>query len=151
VLGSIGLTSFGLGGLGMIYLAITWVINWFLPRSFEPLHQRPLLIYSVAALLLGTQMLTMGFLAELFTAHNARHSDEYSIAETIQPPEKPAAIAGVHAADGRGRRGGVRPHLPCGTCFRAGHVPGRGGQIARRPAARLAENAARANADVLVE
>ena len=65
-----------------------------MPGSFLPLHQRPLLIYSVAALLLGTQMLTMGFLAELFTAHNARHSDEYSIAETIQPPEKPAAPNG---------------------------------------------------------
>ena len=94
VLGSIGLTSFALGGLGMIYLAITWIIRQFEPTMFEPLHQRPLLIYYVAALLLGTQMLTMGFLAELFTAHNARHSDEYSIAETTQPPEKPAAPDG---------------------------------------------------------
>jgi dolichol-phosphate mannosyltransferase len=82
VLGSIGLTSFVLGALGMAWLAVTWVIRQFYPTQFEPLHQRPLLIYSVAALLLGTQMLTMGFLAELFTAHNARHKDEYSIAET---------------------------------------------------------------------
>jgi glycosyltransferase involved in cell wall biosynthesis len=81
VLGSIGLTSFVLGALGMTWLAITWVIRQYDPTQFEPLHQRPLLIYSVAALLLGTQMLTMGFLAELFTAHNARHKDEYSIAE----------------------------------------------------------------------
>src|SRR5262245_56832600 len=85
VLGSIGLTSFLLGGLGMIWLAITWIIRQFDPGRFEPLHQRPLLIYSVAALLLGTQMLTMGFLAELFTAHNARHRDDYSVAETTDP------------------------------------------------------------------
>ena len=89
VLGSIGLTSFLLGALGMAWLAITWVINRIEPGSFQPLHERPLLIYSVAALLLGTQMLTMGFLAELFTAHNARHKDEYSIAETTHPADKP--------------------------------------------------------------
>jgi dolichol-phosphate mannosyltransferase len=86
VLGSIGLTSFFLGALGMTWLAITWVIRQFDPTKFEPLHQRPLLIYSVALLLLGTQMLTMGFLAELLTAHNARHKDEYSIAETTDKP-----------------------------------------------------------------
>jgi glycosyltransferase involved in cell wall biosynthesis len=82
VLGSIGLTAFLLGAFGMAWLAVTWVINYFRPESFLPLHQRPLLIYAVAALLLGTQMLTMGFIAELLTAHNARHADEYSIAET---------------------------------------------------------------------
>ncbi len=82
VLGSIGLAAFGLGMLGMIWLAITWVIRLFHDDWFLPLHQRPLLIYSVAALLLGTQMLSLGFIAELLTAHNARHADEYSIAET---------------------------------------------------------------------
>lgn len=82
ILGTIGLGAFGLGVLGLAWLAITWVIRLFQPDWFLPLHQRPLLIYSVAALLLGTQMLTMGFIAELLTAHNARHADEYSIAET---------------------------------------------------------------------
>ncbi|MFL5339199.1 MAG: glycosyltransferase family 2 protein [Gemmataceae bacterium] len=80
VLGSIGLAAFALGLLGMAWLAITWVIRLFHPDWFEPLHQRPLLIYSVAALLLGTQMLTIGFLAELVT-HQSRHEDEYSVAE----------------------------------------------------------------------
>jgi glycosyltransferase involved in cell wall biosynthesis len=91
ILGSIGLASFGLGALGMIWLAITWIIRQFEPEWFLPLHQRPLLIYAVAALLLGTQMLTMGFLAELFTAHNARGIDEYSISETTGAPDKKAA------------------------------------------------------------
>jgi glycosyltransferase involved in cell wall biosynthesis len=86
VLGSIGLTSFALGALGMAWLAVTWVIRLFRPDWFLPLHERPLLLYSVAALLLGTQMLTMGFLAELFTAHQARQADEFSIAETTHPP-----------------------------------------------------------------
>jgi len=91
VLGSIGLTSFSLGLLGMTWLAITWVIRLFDPTLFLPLHERPLLLYAVAALLLGTQMLTMGFLAELLTAHNARHSDEYSVAETTDGADKPIA------------------------------------------------------------
>jgi glycosyltransferase involved in cell wall biosynthesis len=82
ILGTIGLGALGLGVLGLAWLAITWLIRLFEPDWFLPLHQRPLLIYSVAALLLGTQMFSMGFIAELLTAHNARHADEYSIAET---------------------------------------------------------------------
>ncbi|MCX7700434.1 MAG: glycosyltransferase family 2 protein [Gemmataceae bacterium] len=82
VLGTIGLLAFVLGGLGMTWLAMTWIVNEWRPGSYPPLHQRPLLIYSVAAVLLGLQMLTMGFLAELMTAHTAHLRDEYSIAET---------------------------------------------------------------------
>lgn len=82
VLGTIGLVAFVLGGLGMTWLAMTWIVNEWRPGSYPPLHQRPLLIYSVAAVLLGLQMLTMGFLAELLTAHTAHLRDEYSIAET---------------------------------------------------------------------
>jgi dolichol-phosphate mannosyltransferase len=85
VLGTTGLMFFFLGGLGMTWLAITWVIRLFEPTWFEPLHQRPLLLYSIAAFILGTQLLSMGFLAELLTAHNARHSDEFSIAEQTHP------------------------------------------------------------------
>lgn len=81
LLGSIGLMSFLGGNAGLLYLSITWIINWFEPETFLPLHQRPLLIYSVAALLLGAQMMTIGFLAELITAYLGRDEDGYSIAE----------------------------------------------------------------------
>src|SRR6516164_609497 len=49
LLGSIGLLSFVAGGLGLAYLTVTWIVNLWSPESFLPLHQRPLLIYSVAA------------------------------------------------------------------------------------------------------
>jgi len=49
--------------------------------SGEPLHQRPLLIYSLGALLLGGQLMSIGFLAELITAYHGRDVDTYSIAE----------------------------------------------------------------------
>jgi dolichol-phosphate mannosyltransferase len=100
LLGSIGLVSFFLGNLGLIYLAITWLINNLgygsLPadqRPFEPLHQRPLLIYSLAALLLGAQMMSIGFLAELITAYQGRDEERYSIAEEVEGTEttKPQA------------------------------------------------------------
>src|SRR5204863_3080722 len=81
LLGTIGLLSFSAGSLGLIYLAVTWLINWCWPSTFLPLHERPLLIHSVAALLLGAQMMSIGFLAELITAYQSRDEDSYSIAE----------------------------------------------------------------------
>jgi dolichol-phosphate mannosyltransferase len=81
LLGTIGLVSFLAGNLGLLYLAITWVINYFYPGTFLPLHERPLLIYALAALLLGAQMMSIGFLAELITAYQGRDEDSYSIAE----------------------------------------------------------------------
>jgi dolichol-phosphate mannosyltransferase len=81
LLGGIGLVSFLLGSLGLLYLAVTWLVNVVAPDSFLPLHQRPLLIYSAAALLLGAQMMSIGFLAELIIAYQSRDSDSYSVAE----------------------------------------------------------------------
>ena len=89
LLGTIGLASFLLGNLGLVYLGITWIINFFFEESarpFRPLHQRPMLIYAVAALLLGAQMMSIGFLAELITAYQGRDEDSYSIAEQTPPP-----------------------------------------------------------------
>ncbi|GIW82037.1 MAG: dolichol-phosphate mannosyltransferase [Gemmatales bacterium] len=83
LLGSIGLISFLLGNLGMAYLAVTWVIRLWDEQAYPPLHQRPLLLYAVAALLMGALMMSIGFLAELITAYQSRDEDSYSIAETL--------------------------------------------------------------------
>jgi glycosyltransferase involved in cell wall biosynthesis len=100
LLGSIGLASFLLGSLGMLYLGVTWVIRLSRPDLFEPLHQRPLLIYAVAALLLGAQMMSIGFLAELITAYQGQDEHSYSIAETTPAfrgrPEAPASQPTSH-------------------------------------------------------
>ncbi len=90
LLGSIGLVSFLAGNLGMAYLGITWLIRLGYPESFPPLHERPLLIYSVSALLIGAQMMSSGFLAELITAYQSRDEESYSIAEQTAP-HAPAA------------------------------------------------------------
>jgi dolichol-phosphate mannosyltransferase len=81
LLGSLGLVCFALGSLGMLYLGATWVVRLWYPEHFLPLHERPLLIYSLAALVLGAQMISIGFLAELITAYQSRDEDAYSIAE----------------------------------------------------------------------
>jgi dolichol-phosphate mannosyltransferase len=81
LLGSIGLFSFVAGNLAMLYLAITWFLTYFEVAEFQPLHQRPLLIYAVAATLLGAQMMSIGFLAELMTAYLSKDQESYSVKE----------------------------------------------------------------------
>jgi glycosyltransferase involved in cell wall biosynthesis len=88
VLGGIGLASFVLGNLGIIYLTATWIVNYYAPGQFLPLHERPLLLYSIAALIVGTQMMSIGFLAELITAYQGG-DDIYSIAEQTDVAEAP--------------------------------------------------------------
>ena len=89
LLGGLGLTSFVLGALVLLWLAIDWLgANVFKVWTYTPLHQRPLLIYALAALLLGAQLMCIGFLAELITAYQGREQDGYSIAE--RTPERNA-------------------------------------------------------------
>ncbi len=82
LLGTIGLISFLLGGFGLVYLAGYWVAGQLFPDwGLMPLHQRPAVIYSVGALLLGGQLMSIGFLAEMITSYQHRDSDTYSIAK----------------------------------------------------------------------
>jgi dolichol-phosphate mannosyltransferase len=82
LLGTVGLVSFLLGAAGLLYLAVYWILGQLNPEwNLTPLHQRPAMIYSMAALLLGVQLMSMGFLAELITAYQVRDADTYSIAE----------------------------------------------------------------------
>jgi glycosyltransferase involved in cell wall biosynthesis len=86
MLGGLGLVSFLLGSLGLLYLGVTWLVRLWYPDAFLPLHERPLLIYALAALLLGAQMMSIGFLAELVIAYTSRDEDTYSIADKTSPP-----------------------------------------------------------------
>ena len=83
LLGGIGLGAFGIGALGMIWMAIYWVLRMMFYPEWEPLHRRPIVLYSLGAMLLGAQLLCMGFLAELIISHNIQNSDKktYSIKE----------------------------------------------------------------------
>jgi dolichol-phosphate mannosyltransferase len=92
MLGSIGLLSFVAGNLGLAYLAVIWLIRLLFPdfakeysELSEPIHNRPLMIYAAAALLLGAQMMSIGFLAELMTAYMSKDQESYSVKERTSP------------------------------------------------------------------
>ena len=84
LLGTIGILSF-LGGLGgLTYLSIYWLLAQLYPDwHLVPLHQRPALYYSLGFLLMGSQFMSIGFLAELMTAHLGGSTATYSIRERL--------------------------------------------------------------------
>ena len=84
-LGSVGLTSFGIGSFSLLCLAFWWVVSRL--TSFEDfhMHDRPIVLYSVALMLLGVQLLSTGVIAELFIAYQNRIAKDYSIKERIDP------------------------------------------------------------------
>lgn len=66
-----------------------WIVTQLHPDwQWMPLHQRPAMLYAVGSLLLGGQLMSIGFLAELITAYQGRDSDTYSIAERTGEPDK---------------------------------------------------------------
>ena len=82
LLGGLGLGAFALGALGMLYLAGSWAaMNLFGLGDPTPIGDRPLLLYSVAAALLGAQALSLGLIAELIVAYVSRDRDAYSVRE----------------------------------------------------------------------
>jgi len=87
-LGSVGLISLVVGILGMGYLAVVWCVSR-LPGSAAPvnLHETAALYYSLVAVLIGTQLLAIGFVAEMIAALVSRDRDEFSIAEYASPRE----------------------------------------------------------------
>ncbi len=83
LLGTLGLISFFLGGLGVVALTAMWF--WSRLDSVDGnelhLHERAIFYYSMAAVLLGAQFITVGFLAELLTAYHMKDVSTYSIRE----------------------------------------------------------------------
>lgn len=88
LLGTLGIASFFLGFAWLVYLAGYWVVKEVakargLAWEMEELHNRPIVIYAVGSLLLGAQLITMGFLAELITANSGRSTSTYSVKQRI--------------------------------------------------------------------
>lgn len=86
LLGTMGMASFLFGGCGILYLTEEWIRTRLMGDHPLQLHNRPALLYSVAALLLGAQFFSIGFLAELFTSYYGRSSQTYSIKARTTPP-----------------------------------------------------------------
>ncbi len=98
MLGAAGLASFVLGLLGIAHLLLNWILaqahpGWRLASLPEPTA----LLLAVALMLLGGQLMSMGFLAELILAYHAPRLRPYSIVDEI-----PAAELGSPSPSGRG-------------------------------------------------
>lgn len=84
MLGAFGLGLFSLGVVGLSYLGLLWGLMHLIPvLTVEPIGGRPLLAYSIGALLLGAQLISLGLLAELIVAYTGREQDTYSVREEI--------------------------------------------------------------------
>lgn len=85
LLGSVGLASFA-AGLGGLLLLIFW---WMVSRLWDGLevvhlHQKAIFYFCILAVLLGIQLVSIGFLAELVTAIVRPVRSPYSVAQDTQ-------------------------------------------------------------------
>jgi len=91
LMGTFGLTSFGLGTLGLVVYAACWFFTRLLyytgliqdQASLFYLKDHPGTIFYVALMFLGAQLISVGIIAELFISYQNRRSKDYSIRETI--------------------------------------------------------------------
>ncbi len=101
LLGSIGLFCLGLGTLVLAVLTVLWGVTrwdnlsaWMSGEAGSTaleaarandlhLHSRALFYYAIVAILLGTQLTALGFLAELLTAQRAGEEPPYLVSECI--------------------------------------------------------------------
>jgi dolichol-phosphate mannosyltransferase len=84
-LGTAGMLSLTFGFFGMSYLAAVWCVSRLAGNTPVHLHQTASLYYSLVALLIGVQLLAMGFVAELIASLVSRDSDAYSVAQQTSP------------------------------------------------------------------
>ena len=97
ILGTLGLICFFLGGLGALLLAGWWIGSRLdsVSQNDLHLHTRAIFYYALAAMLLGAQLVTAGFLAELLTAHQMRDAVPFSIRDRTDtgPGSAPQALS----------------------------------------------------------
>ncbi len=87
LLGGFGLVCFVLGALCLVYLAGLWCLSRLIDSmDVVMLHQRAALYYALGLLLMGGQLMSIGFLGELIIAFLGRDTDFYSVGETTYSP-----------------------------------------------------------------
>ncbi len=92
-LGMGALFSLTLGIFGMGYLALVWCVSRLPGGDPVHLHQTAALYYSLVFLLVGTQLLALGFVAELISGLLTRDSDAYSISAHTSPEKATSRVA----------------------------------------------------------
>jgi dolichol-phosphate mannosyltransferase len=101
LLGTVGLTAFLFGGLGMLWLAGRWIISRMNDIAADDvhLHETAALFYSLALILIGAQFLSIGLLGEMIAAYLVRDTDTYSIVEHTPPAVVPRGTPTAEISD----------------------------------------------------
>jgi glycosyltransferase involved in cell wall biosynthesis len=74
-----GIAVFGGGGLINLYLAILWTLRIFNLADIPPIGTRPLLSVGILGMILGIQLISIGFLGEMLRYFTYRSRDEYAV------------------------------------------------------------------------
>ncbi len=88
MLGLTGAGSFLAGAGGLAWMAGYWILRMVGAVEGPPVHERPLVWYSLGAMLAGLQILVMGFLAELIVQRTQSKSDGYLISRETKLNEQ---------------------------------------------------------------
>jgi len=101
LLGTVGLISFLLGGLGMLVLAVRWTVSRMNNEFLDDvhLHQTASLYYSIALFLMGAQFMSIGLLGEMIAAYMVRETDTYSISEHTPPAGAPRGVSSAEISE----------------------------------------------------
>lgn len=83
LLGLLGMMSMGVGTLGIAYLSAVWLLTR-MGLEFAPIGSRPLLLFSVTAVLAGLQIFSLGLIGELITFRVQRDGEQFSVAQTLE-------------------------------------------------------------------
>ncbi|MFN3191819.1 MAG: glycosyltransferase family 2 protein [Aureliella sp.] len=79
LLGTIGLTAFLSGFLGLSILSVGWCLTRLTSAPDLHLHETAIFYFCILALLFGAQLISIGFIAELITAQTRPTRQPYSI------------------------------------------------------------------------
>lgn len=109
LLGSFGLISSLAGACGLVVLSLWWALSRLTALPDLHLHQKAIFYFCILGVLLGIQLISIGFLAELITAMNRPNHCPYSIAKdttdqktSIDPDGRvDADDSGTHRDDSR--------------------------------------------------
>jgi glycosyltransferase involved in cell wall biosynthesis len=87
LLGGIGGCLLLASGFITVVMAIAWCLTRTIP-GWKPihLHDRAIFYYSLAGMLMGAQLLSLGLLAELFASMNHRQRPAYSLRDEVPNP-----------------------------------------------------------------
>ncbi|MDG2381496.1 MAG: glycosyltransferase family 2 protein [Pirellulaceae bacterium] len=119
MLGTLGLGFFFLGSLGIVTLTLAWIVTRLIPGSENDVHltDRAIFFYSLGSAILGGQLMSIGFLAELMTAFHGREVDTYSVSDRV------GGESSWRLSDDRARRA-IEPSTPPTRDLAGGpHIP----------------------------